>query len=88
MFLAALLMSAAPVALAPDPRPITTIIIDQRTQCGIGRIAYDQRAKSVRTARQLKQSLEARGKRVRLVTLRPGVVLDHVPGPLVINPAC
>lgn len=82
MILAALLLSAA------APQAVTTIILDQREQCGIGRVAYDQRAQSERKARELKRELEAQGRKVRIVKLHPGTKLGDVPGPLVMNPAC
>ena len=82
MILAALLLSAA------VPQPVTTIVLDQRDQCGIGRVAYDRRAQSKRKANEIKRELEAQGRKVRIVTLLPGMKLDGTPGPVVMNPAC
>ncbi|MCW2395898.1 MULTISPECIES: hypothetical protein [unclassified Sphingobium] len=90
MFATALIMSAA-LAAAPAPaeasKPVT-ILLDQTDQCGIGRVAYDQRAQSRRKAEALKRKLEKEGREVRLVILHPGTKLDGTPGPLVMNPAC
>ena len=86
MILAALLASA--VAHAPSARPVTTIILDQRDQCGIGRAAYNQRAQRRRKAEAIKREREARGETVRIVTIQPGVQLGGSPGPVVLNPAC
>ena len=95
MILTALLASAA-LAAAPvpaeespsAPKRVTTIILDQRDQCGIGRVVYDQRAQRRRKAEALKRELEAQGREVRIITLHPGTKLDGDPGPLVMNPAC
>jgi len=90
MILTALLASAA-LAAAPVPATETkpvTIVLDQRDQCGIGRVAYDQRAQSRRKAEALKRDLEAKGRKVRLIILHPGTKLDGEPGPLVMSPAC
>ena len=90
MTLTALIASAALAAAPapiPSPKPVT-IILDQRDQCGIGRVAYDQRAQSRRKAEALKRDLETKGREVRLIILHPGTKLDGEPGPLVMNPAC
>ena len=88
MFLAALLMSAAPVALAPAPRPVFTIIIDQREHCGIGRIAEFYKARADREARETKARLKAEGKDVRIVRLMPGMEIGRFKGAKIMNPAC
>lgn len=79
---------ASPIAAQKPSEPVTTIIIDTRDVCYMGKLADAERDKANRKARQLKRDLEAQGKTVRIVkvdgTIRmasfgngPNV---HVPG--------
>lgn len=82
MFIAALLMSAA------VPQDATTIIIDQREHCGVGRVAEFYQKRAEREAREIRRKLEAEGKTVRVVKAYPGTKLGEYGEAVIMNPAC
>lgn len=84
MIIAAMLLASAPAA----PSAVTTIYVDQRDQCGVSRIAYDAQARSMKVAQRLKADLEAQGKRVTIIRMLPGMVIDRSARALIIDPSC
>lgn len=64
--LAASALIALP-ALAAEPAPVTTIIVDTTAQCYTGKLADALRDKAERKANRIARELRAQGKTVRIV---------------------